>query len=408
MTAATPATPRTPATTPRDSRALALTLDPVGADTFFEEHWEREPLHVARAERGRFDNVLSMADAERIVCASGARVPAFRLAKDGTQLPLGSYTEDIPWHPGRFAQIARVDRVAEEYARGATIILQALQLHWHAAALYCRGLEAALGWPVQANAYLTPATAQGFSVHHDVHDVFVLQVAGSKRWRLYEPAVELPLRSRRWSAATDEPGPLWAELTLEAGDTLFVPRGWPHEAAAGDADSLHLTIGLHPPTRLDAIRAALERSAGDDVELRRSLGTPGELPGELVEQLGDNLDPDALARAARRRFVDTRRPIVEDALANARAADSLGAADAVERRPTVIADVELSDAGAVLRFEGKLVRFPAKAAAAVAAAYGAAEPFSAGDLPGPLGVTGRVTLVRRLVREGFLRVPVVE
>jgi hypothetical protein len=38
--------------------------------------------------------------------------------------------------------------------------------------------------------------------------------------------------------------------------------------------------------------------------------------------------------------------------------------------------------------------------AAVAAADG---PFTATDLPGPLDEAGRVVLVRRLVREGYLR-----
>ena len=54
-----------------------------------------------------------------------------------------------------------------------------------------------LGHPVQANAYATPAGAQGFAVHHDTHDVFVLQVAGEKRWLVYEPALELPLKDQR-------------------------------------------------------------------------------------------------------------------------------------------------------------------------------------------------------------------
>ena len=107
-------------------------------------------------------------------------MPAFRLVRDGAVLPPGAYTEDIPWRPGSFSGLAVVDRVAAEHAAGATIVLQALHLHWPAAALYCRGLEQRLGFPVQANAYATPATAQGFAVHHDTHDVFVLQVAGTQ------------------------------------------------------------------------------------------------------------------------------------------------------------------------------------------------------------------------------------
>jgi hypothetical protein len=282
-------------------------------------------------------------------------------------------------------------------------VLQALHLHWHPAAVYCRGLEAWLGCPVQANAYATPASSRGFGLHHDTHDVFVLQVSGRKRWRLYAPLHELPLKDQRWPADAADAGEPVADLTLEAGDTLYLPRGWPHEAAATDADSLHLTVGVHPPTRMDALRAALDACA-DDVEFRRALGADGALPAHLLERLAARLAPEAVARRARRRFVGSRRPILDDQLAQVRALERLTPRTPLERRPTVIADLELGDDGAVtLRFEGKALRLPARAAAALEGAFAADRPFTAAGLPGPLDGAGRLVLVRRLVREGFLR-----
>jgi lysine-specific demethylase/histidyl-hydroxylase NO66 len=253
---------------------------------------------------------------------------------------------------------------------------------------------------VQANAYSTPASSQGFGVHHDTHDVLVLQVAGRKRWRLYEPLLELPLKTQRWSAQLGDPGDPVDDVTLAAGDTLYLPRGWPHEAVAADADSLHVTVGLHPPTRIDALRDALADCA-DDVEFRRALDAGGELPPELLERLAARLRPDAVTRRARRRFVDSRRPILDGQLAQLRALDALELATPLRRRPTVICDLEETAAGVTLRFEGKAVAFPPQAAAAVAFAHAAGGPFCAAELPGPLDEAGRLVLVRRLVREGF-------
>ena len=407
-----------PATTPslgleapaltRAPGALGLTLDPVTAEELLDNYCERRPLIVARGEPGRFDSVLSDEDVERLVCESAIRTPAFRLVKDGAQLPPSTYTTDIPWRPGSFSGTVLVDRVAEEHAAGATIVLQALHLHWHPAAVYCRGLEAGLGWPVQANAYCTPASSQGFGVHHDTHDVFVLQVAGHKRWRVYEPVMQLPLKSQRWSAGREAEllGEPVYDITLQAGDTLYLPRGWPHEASAADADSLHITVGLHPPTRIDALRAALSECS-DDVEFRRSLDADGELPRELLERLAARLGRDEVARRARRRFVDSRRPILAGQLTQIRALRRLTLQSPLERRPTVIAELELEHAegGATLRFEGKQLRLPAQAAEAVAAVHAASEPFTPAELPGPLDAAGRLVLVKRLVREGFLRQP---
>ena len=397
--------PAVAATAPaRAPSPLVLTLDPIGETQFLGEYCHRRPLVIARHEAGRFDALLADADVERLVCETAIRMPAFRLVKDGAQLSPQNYTKDIPWRPGSFSRTALVDRVAEEHAAGATLVLQALHLHCHPVALYCRGLEAALGWPVQANAYRTPASAQGFAVHHDTHDVFVLQVCGHKRWRIYEPVVEAPLKDQRWSAAdADVVGEPLHDITLRAGDTLYIPRGWPHEAASADEASLHITVGLHPPTRIDAVRAALSECA-DDIEFRRALDADGALPAELLERLAERLRPRDVARRARQRFVDGRRAILDGQFSQLQALERLDLRTPLARRATVIADLEEAPAGGVaLRFEGKLVRFPPQAAVAVAAVHAASGPFSAAELPGSLDARGRLVLVRRLVREGFLR-----
>ena len=382
--------------------ALALTLDPVAEEGFFADHWERRPLVIPRGERDRFTALLSVADIDRLVCETGIRMPAFRMVRDGTPLPPSDYTDDINWRPGSFSQTASVERVAAEFAAGATLVLQALHLNWPAVALYCRDLESRLGFPVQANAYLTPAAAQGFAVHHDTHDVLVLQVAGRKRWRLYEPLLELPLKDQRWSADLGDPGPAIDEFTLEAGDTLYMPRGWPHEAATSEDEALHLTIGLHPPTRMDALRAALE-SCADDVEFRRTASPDGTLPDHLIERLAGRLAPEEVARRVRRRFVASRRPILHDQLAQVRSLEALTVDSLLERRPTVIFELERKGETTTLLFEGKELRFPPKAASAIEAAATRPGPFSAAELPGPIDEPGRLVLVRRLVREGFLR-----
>ena len=117
------------------------------------------------------------------------------------------------------------------------------------------------------------------------------------------------------------------------------------------------------------------------------------------------MGPAAVARRARRRFVDGRRPILAGQLTQVRTLERLTLQSLVERRPTVIAEFERSDGVATLRFEGKELRFPPQATEAVAAAHAADGPFTPAELPGRLDAAGRLVLVKRLVREGFLRQP---
>ena len=381
--------------------ALERCLDPVGAETFFAEHWERKPLVVARSEPGRFDDLLSEADVERLVCSTAIRYPAFRLVREGGQLDLGSYTKDVPWRPA-FTKTADVRRVVAEWEAGATIVLQALHVNWLPLAIFCRQLEEALGLPVQTNSYYTPRGSQGFAVHHDTHDVLVLQVAGEKRWLLYDPLMELPLKHQRYSKSLGDHGEPTDDIVLRAGDTLYLPRGWLHQAETSDTDSLHLTVGINAYTWLDAARAALD-PLEQDPDLRRNVDG-GDEAEAIAERLRAQLDPEAVALRRRRRFLDTRRPIREDGLTQLRALERLGVDTPLERRSTVIADLEDREDGVGLVFEGKELRFPEQARVEVTACFEADEPFRAADLPGDLDEAGRLVLVRRLVREGFLRV----
>lgn len=288
--------------------------------------------------------------------------------------------------------------MASAFADGATIVLQALHHTWTALAELCRGLEVDLGHAVQANAYYTPAASQGFGVHHDTHDVLCLQVAGEKRWRIYEPLVDLPLKEQRYSADLGQQGEPTHDLTLHPGDTLYLPRGWLHEALTSERDSLHVTVGVNVYTRLDALRAAVE-SLADDLELRRSADDDGELPDDLLGRLRDRLDPEEVERRRRRRLVGSRRAVLPGQLSEVRALAALDAETPVERRPTVIADLD----GTVLSFEGKSVSFPEYAGEELNAVFTADGPFCASDLPGELDEPGRLVLVRRLILEGFLR-----
>ncbi len=70
---------------------------------------------------------------------------------------------------------------------GATVVLQGLQLTDPHLAKVSNNLALALDHPVQVNAYLSPPAAHGLELHYDLHDVFVVQLEGAKRWRVWDP-----------------------------------------------------------------------------------------------------------------------------------------------------------------------------------------------------------------------------
>jgi hypothetical protein len=207
--------------------------------------------------------------------------------------------------------------------------------------------------------------------------------------------LELPLKHQRYNPSLGAPGEPVLDITLQPGDTLYLPRGWMHQALTSESDSLHITVGVNVRPWVDAVRAALDELE-DELPFRRSID---EEPDGLLELLAEQLEPARVRRLARERLVRSRRPVLDGQIAELRALDSIGADTPLERRSTVIADL----VDTTLSFEGQRLRFPGRLDRELEFLVGVEGPFTADELPGGLDGAGRLVLVRRLVRAGFLR-----
>lgn len=263
----------------------------VGDDqAFLDRHWERARLlrRGGKAQAAQFAALLSSDDLVTLIADHGLRSPFFRVIRDGGTLPASAYLRSAGAGHTTVHDLANPGRIADEVWAGATIVGQALQRTWPPLRDLCGGLAEELGHRVQANAYLSPPDAAGFDLHYDTHDVFVLQVEGTKHWTVHAPVVELPHR-RRGAPAPAFGEPEWSGV-LEPGDCLYLPRGFGHEARTSDTASLHLTIGVLAFTWRHVLRLLADVLPEDDVALRRSLpvGALGARTG--VGGLGDTWD----------------------------------------------------------------------------------------------------------------------
>jgi len=219
------------------------------------------------------------------------------LAKDGAFYPPQAYCDDVKMGRVTFNGVTNLKKLAAEYGKGATIALTSLDRSWSPLGDLCIRLEEQLDHGVKTNVYITAGRTTGFPPHYDTHDIVVLQIAGAKRWRIYEPTVRLPDASQPCEPQTFRPGPQLAELELQAGDLLYLPRGYGHAAATSKGHSAHVTLGIHVYTWASILRE-LDPSCVHIEELRESL-PPGfagraELRPAIREQL-QRLAPEHLA-----------------------------------------------------------------------------------------------------------------
>lgn len=220
-------------------------------------------MHISRSDKTHFSPLLSVGDIERLLATQTQSFPAVQLTHSAAPVDISEYTDD--------SRRVLAKQLIARYGKGATIVISQAHEQFSALATYKRDIQTALQLRCQTNVYLSPPDQQGFNPHYDSHDVFIIQVEGSKVFNIYEGGVELPYSHEPFEAGVHECGALSESILLEAGDTLYIPRGVMHDAVARDTTSLHITLGVYAITMQDVMLEMIHRLGEQDVRYRRSI-----------------------------------------------------------------------------------------------------------------------------------------
>jgi hypothetical protein len=394
---------------------LAKILWPVEPEAFFRDTWEQKPLAVQRHDPDYYRDLFGLRDVDQVVAFTRPKFiyPAdFRGGAGGRRFVQGWLADDEPAATVLYPDVAELQQA---FLRGKTVIINAMQHRWPPIADTCRRLDTVFGCLVHANLYLTPKGAQGFDPHHDGHEVFVLQLEGSKHWRFYGKARDLPLPDEDGPVPRDGLGLPTQEMTVQPGDLLYMPRGHVHEAFTSDRLSMHLTLGVKVFRWVDLLKQALDDYCRQDVRLRQSLPC-GLLSGSAAPEGGAELAERfrELARAFAEggrvegaverlsaQLVNRLAPLPADFFTAADEAERLEPDTVVERAPGVVCRVVEGPDWAGIEYPGNRVDGPGKIAAALH--FVARTPrFAVRELPDDLPTDGKVILVGRLIRARFL------
>ena len=314
---------------------------------------------------------------------------AFRLVRDGSPLPVKHYTKKFGGSRDDQIRIADPALVFDHFAHGATIILESMHNYSAPIRNFCRALENELRLGTQVNAYITPPGAQGFATHVDSHDVFVVQVFGTKHWLVHD------------SNAAEGTGQPVIERDLTVGDCLYIPKGFPHSATTGSAASGHLTIGILPTTTDRMKRELVRLLAVPEIDARA--GDVSALSRGLIEEFRsrlDDVDPNELSQRLTRLFFASRHHSLRGQLKRILEASDLGDGDKVVTRVEWVRfDM---DEGILLLLPDRELRFSARLGPALDVVL-RDEPFRVSDLSAHLeDAEERVAMVARLIEEGLL------
>jgi len=258
----------------------------ISPDEFMRRYWHKKPLLV----RGAIPAFK--------LCAQNDEVLASPISPDElTQFASQDTIESRlikakPWsfEHGPFHQKAIPSFKKTDW----TLLLQGMEAHHPAAARILSWFRFIPDARLDDLMISIAGIGGGVGPHFDSYDVFLIQMAGRRQWRISEQkdlslTPNLPLKIlQRFKAAQ--------EWTLEPGDMLYLPPHIAHDGIALDAGCQTWSVGFRSPSFKELLQEGLWRlaeSLENIPELDRKFADPQqkataraeELPEELIEQI---------------------------------------------------------------------------------------------------------------------------
>ncbi|MEU8438280.1 cupin domain-containing protein [Streptomyces sp. NPDC029216] len=269
---------------------------------FTAAYWRRRP-GVFRPEGG-VRSPFTLADVDAALATGFLPEPYVEMARAEDPLGRDTYLAPRTVNQAAYGGFADEHRIRALLNEGATLLLRRVD-QWHGPTrdLLAR-LSAELGLAVEAFCFVTPPGTQGVPLHRDDADVLVLQLNGSKAWRVHEGPADGYWEHGRVEG--DRPAEV-LRTTLDAGGVLYIPRGFAHEAVGGDEGlSVHLSLTIREVHKGDLFRSLQKLSAQAMRVETRPLDDAAVLAAatamlEHVRTVVDALEPEDLVAHARRR-----------------------------------------------------------------------------------------------------------
>jgi ribosomal protein L16 Arg81 hydroxylase len=380
-----------------DDLSLSKLIAPTPEEEFRTLYWERQPLIIHRKNPDFYGDLFTLEDFDQ---AAMRYANYFKMANATTKKFKNyrkSFTEGL-------------EATLEDVRAGSTLVLDQLHDREPKMGRLCRVLAAQLGHRFQTNLYLTPPNGRGFTPHFDNHDVFILQVMGSKLWKIEKQLRKYPSKDEGMDDESERElrGDLHS-FVLEQGDLIYIPRGFVHAAECAAEPSLHVTLGLIGDHWDDLINATVRAAILQNEQLRHPLPLNFDRqPQALVNRLKGifrEMADASFLNGVVDQYLDeivSHHPLdISNQIVEFFAPKPLGLDDVVGARPGIVFRMHPGEESVRVNYGARTIVFPHFFRQALEfSLYRRA--FAIRDIPGDLQDFERVVFIERLIEEGLV------
>ena len=229
---------------------------------FFTEYFNKKPMLRKNAVPGDPRDILSLRKLDQLVNLEVIRPPYIKVNLKGNGVPEQGYSRNVVVQGQTITDTVDPEKIYELYRAGATVTWCSLNQIIPEMRDFTRLISEKMAVRTDTVAFLTPSAKKGYPPHHDPVDLFIVQLEGSKHWKLWNPPT--PRLGDNAQYTLEGLGEPEIEVSLQPGDVLYLPYGTPHAATAEGKGSLHLSIMMRPRRWRDLLRETFEDVIADE------------------------------------------------------------------------------------------------------------------------------------------------
>lgn len=238
--------------------------------TFLATYWQKKPV-VIRQAFADFQDPISPDELAGLAMENEVDSRLVSQTAEGWQVAHGPFKD--------------FDHLTESHW---SLLVQAVN-HWHpAAAELMQPFRALSDWRMDDLMISFSVPDSGVGPHLDQYDVFIIQGAGRRRWRVgnndvvaqHSPHPDL-LQVAPFEAIIDE--------VLEPGDLVYIPPGFPHEGYSLE-NSLNYSVGFRAPSGKELLSGFADYVLAQELGSRRYQDPGLTLRDEAASVLPEEVD----------------------------------------------------------------------------------------------------------------------
>ena len=386
---------------------FANLIAPLTVEDFFANYWEKKYVHNRHDDPGYFNNVLSIADIDTFLSQQNLMPEGLRLLHKSKDVPTHEWTKSETLMNGTARISASPEKMLKWFYDGATIIINSAEKGIPGLAAACRAFEQEMKIVVQANIYITPPHSQGFHIHYDPHDIFLMQIKGPKTWHIYDTGEELPTTFHPFRKKPE----LVAEFDINSGDFLYLARGTSHQAFTSDHSTIHVNFSLKPRYGFHLIEDLVKIAEHEDVFFRRTI--PTGLASEEEKQqytdafkqklhsLVDKISPKRLLDKQSEHFATRQTLDFGGLLVTGLQTELINADTVVARKQGFDYVIKTVGNDTNIHFGTERLTIPPFVDKAI---FLQDQPFKIKEVKGLLTAEGKISIVKKLIAGGWLEI----